>query len=86
VFPNASFFVFQIVEVTPNGHHANVNNTHNSATYLTYRRASELNPCNELVVVDVCVIVASKGEQPPHSFKKIDKTLNKVWTFLLTTS
>ncbi len=27
----------QIVEFTPYGHSANVNNTHNSATYLTYR-------------------------------------------------
>lgn len=31
------------------------------------------------VVMDICVIVASKGEEPPHSFKKIDKTLNKVF-------
>ena len=68
----------QVVEFTPNGHSANVNNTHNSSTFVTYRRATELSPCNELVVMDICVIVASKGEEPPHSFKKIDKTLNKV--------
>lgn len=68
----------QVVEFTPNGYSANVNNTTQSATYLTYRRATDMSPCNELVVMDVCVIIASKGEQPPHSFKKIDKTLNKV--------
>ena len=67
----------QIIEFTPNGHSANVNNTNNSATYLTYKRATEVSPCNELVVTDICVIVSSKGEVPPHSFKIIDKTLNK---------
>lgn len=69
---------YQVLEFTPNGNSANVNNAHNSATYLTYRRSPEISPCNQLVVTDVCVIIASKGEVPPHSFKKIDKTLNKV--------
>lgn len=67
----------QIVEFTAYNHSANVNNTHQSATYLTYRRATEVSPPNEMVVMDICVIVASKGETPPHSFKRIDKTLNK---------
>ena len=55
-----------------------MNNTTNSLTYLTYRRATDMSPCNELVVMDVCVVIGSKGEAPPHSFMKIDKTLNKV--------
>lgn len=67
----------QIIEFTSNGHSANVNNTHNSATYLTYKRATDMSPCNELVVTDICVIVGNKGEVPPHSFKIIDKSLNK---------
>ena len=67
----------QRIEFTPNGHRANVNNTNNSATYLSYKRATEMSPCNELVVTDICVIIASKGEVPPHSFKVIEKTLNK---------
>ena len=92
----------QIVEFTPSGHVANVNNTNTSTTFLTYRysvtwfyknsplhivvvyrRATDVSPCNELVVMDICVIVTSKGEQPPHSFMKIDKNLNKVkdWRF-----
>ena len=51
----------QIVEFTPNGHSANVNNTHNSAVYLTYKRATEVSPPNEKVVMDLCVIVTTKG-------------------------
>ncbi len=66
------------MEFTPGGHSGNVNNATNLSTFLTYRRATEMSPCNELVVMDVCVIVGSKGEEPPHSFMKIDKTLNKV--------
>ena len=73
-----SAFLFQILEFSAGGHSANVNNTtHNSATYLTYRRASEVSPCNQLVVTDLCVIIGSRGEVAPHSFKRIDKTLNK---------
>ena len=67
----------QIVEFTPFGHSANVNNTHNSAVYLTYRRATEVSPPNEKVVMDLSVIVTTKGDEVPHGFKKIDKTLNK---------
>eukprot|EP00095_Tigriopus_kingsejongensis_P005877 snap_masked-scaffold38_size502422-processed-gene-3.3 protein:Tk05877 transcript:snap_masked-scaffold38_size502422-processed-gene-3.3-mRNA-1 annotation:"c-myc promoter-binding protein" len=67
----------QLVEFTPNNHCANVNNSTTSPSYLTYRRATEVSPCNELVVTDLCVIIASKGETPPHSFLKIDKSLNK---------
>ena len=52
----------QIVEFTPNGHSANVNNTHNSSVYLTYRRATEVSPPNEKVVMDICVVVTTKGD------------------------
>jgi len=67
----------QLVEFTPHGHIANVNNSNNSSTFLTYRRATELNPCNEFVVMDISIIIGSKGETPPHTFIKIDKSLNK---------
>lgn len=33
--------------------------------------------CNELVVTDLCVLVPGKGEQTPHAFCQIPKTLNK---------
>ncbi|CAG9790941.1 unnamed protein product [Diatraea saccharalis] len=55
---------------------ANVNNS-TAKTFITYRRAHPTAPCNALVVVDVCVIVASKGEFPPHAFCMIAKNLNK---------
>ncbi|XP_063367869.1 DENN domain-containing protein Crag [Cydia amplana] len=55
---------------------ANVNNS-TAKTFITYRRAHAGAPCNALVVVDVCVIIASKGEFPPHAFCMIAKNLNK---------
>jgi len=67
----------QVVEFTAAGHPANVNNATNANIFLTYRRAADMSPCNEMVVMDICVIVGSKGEKPPHSFMKIEKSLNK---------
>ena len=61
----------QLVEFTPHGHIANVNNSNNSSTFLTYRRADCLNPCNEFVVMDISIIIGSKGETPPHTFIKV---------------
>ncbi|XP_036319544.1 DENN domain-containing protein Crag isoform X3 [Rhagoletis pomonella] len=66
----------EIVTETPGGRIANVNNS-SSKIFLTYRRARPDMPCNELVVTDLCVIVQSKGEKPPHAFCLIYKTLNK---------
>lgn len=66
----------EIVTETPNGHVANINNS-SAKTFLTYRRAKPEMPCNELVVSDLCVIIPSKGETPPHAFCQIHKTLNK---------
>ena len=51
----------QVVEFTPTGKIANVNNS-TARTYITYRRASDSSPCNELVVTDICVIVLTKDE------------------------
>ena len=67
----------QIVENTFYGKPANVNNS-GSRTFLTFRRARENAPCNQLVVTDICVILANKGESPPHAFCLINKNLNKV--------
>ncbi|XP_037068217.1 LOW QUALITY PROTEIN: C-myc promoter-binding protein-like [Pollicipes pollicipes] len=66
----------QVVEFTPAGRIANVNNS-TARTYITYRRASDSSPCNELVVTDICVIVLTKDEVPPHTYCIIPKTLNK---------
>ncbi|KAL3182176.1 hypothetical protein MRX96_022897 [Rhipicephalus microplus] len=66
----------EILKKTPYGRPANVNNS-GSRTFLTFRRASENAPCNQLVVTDLCVILANKGETPPHAYCKIDRNLNK---------
>ncbi|XP_037938686.1 DENN domain-containing protein Crag isoform X2 [Teleopsis dalmanni] len=66
----------EIVGETPGKRVANVNNS-SAKTFLTYRRAKSDMPCNELVVTDLCVIIHSKGEKPPHAFCLIYKTLNK---------
>ncbi|KAL0276469.1 UNVERIFIED_CONTAM: hypothetical protein PYX00_004034 [Menopon gallinae] len=65
----------EIVLKTPTGRSAIVNST--TRTFLTYRRAKEDMHANELVVTDICVIIASKGERPPHAFCEIKKNLNK---------
>jgi hypothetical protein len=66
----------EVVISTPGGRPANVNNT-NARSLLTFRRAAENMPCNELVVTDVCVVIMSKGERPPHAFNLINRNLNK---------
>uniref|UniRef100_A0A1A9ZC55 UDENN domain-containing protein n=1 Tax=Glossina pallidipes TaxID=7398 RepID=A0A1A9ZC55_GLOPL len=72
-------FDAEIVSETPSGRVANVNNS-SAKTFLTFRRAPADMPCNELVVTDLCVIVSSKGERPPHAFCLIYKSLNKAFT------
>ncbi|KAG7300228.1 hypothetical protein JYU34_015791 [Plutella xylostella] len=66
----------EMVLSTVGGRLANVNNS-TAKTFITYRRAHTHAPCNALVVVDVCVIIVSKGETPPHAFCVIPKNLNK---------
>ncbi|KAF3836974.1 hypothetical protein F7725_004438 [Dissostichus mawsoni] len=44
--------------------------------FITLRRAPPVTPQNSLAVTDICVIVTSKGETPPHTFCKVDKNLN----------
>lgn len=67
----------EVVLSTPYGKPANVNNSTNQHTYVTYRRAPDTAPCNDLVVSDICVVITSKGEQPPHAYCMIKKNLNK---------
>ncbi|KAJ3666052.1 hypothetical protein Zmor_001507 [Zophobas morio] len=66
----------EVVKETVGKHVANVNNS-TSQTFITYRRGHPTMPCNALVVTDVCVVIASKGESPPHAFCCINKNLNK---------
>ncbi|XP_041820417.1 DENN domain-containing protein 4C isoform X1 [Chelmon rostratus] len=68
----------EVIQATPYGRCANVNNS--SATsqriFITLRRAPPVQPQNSLAVTDICVIITSKGETPPHTFCKVDKNLN----------
>ncbi|XP_059580658.1 DENN domain-containing protein 4C isoform X3 [Alligator mississippiensis] len=68
----------EVIQATPYGRCANVNNS--SATsqriFITFRRALPVRPQNSLAVTDICVIVTSKGETPPHTFCRVDKNLN----------
>lgn len=58
------------------GRVANVNNS-TAKTFITFRRAPRDAPCNTLVVTDICIVLSSKGEMPPHAFCLISKNLNK---------
>ncbi|KAJ8271275.1 hypothetical protein COCON_G00101340 [Conger conger] len=68
----------EVIQATPYGRCANVNNSSASSqrSFITLRRAPRSRPQNALSVTDICVIVASKGEAPPHTYCKVDKNLN----------
>lgn len=66
-----------IVHKTPTKQVANVNNANNMRIFITYRRASPQFAHSSLAVIDICVIVTSKGEKPPHAFCLVEKGLNQ---------
>uniref|UniRef100_H2ZEE4 UDENN domain-containing protein n=1 Tax=Ciona savignyi TaxID=51511 RepID=H2ZEE4_CIOSA len=69
-----------ILETTPAGRSANVNNKSGMGShpiYLTFRRAKESAPQNALAVTDICIIFTNKGEKAPYAFCQIEKNLNK---------
>ncbi|XP_067874380.1 C-myc promoter-binding protein isoform X3 [Heterodontus francisci] len=67
----------QIIQTTPYGRPANISSgTSSQRIYITYRRAPENIAQNSLAVTDICIIVPSKGETPPHTFCRVDKNLN----------
>ncbi|XP_040270219.1 C-myc promoter-binding protein isoform X1 [Bufo bufo] len=66
-----------IIQTTPYGRPANISSsTSSQKAYVTYRRASENMTQNTLAVTDICIIIPSKGETPPHTFCKVEKNLN----------
>ncbi|CDH93122.1 DENN domain type RAB GEF [Caenorhabditis elegans] len=65
-----------VVQTTPFGRCASVNNA-SQGIYLTYRRAPPNSSQSQFVVTDIKVILANKGEIPPHTYYKITKNLNK---------
>ncbi|XP_032906421.1 C-myc promoter-binding protein isoform X6 [Amblyraja radiata] len=67
----------QIIQTTPYGRPAIISGgTSSQRIYITYRRAPENTAQNSLAVTDICIIVPSKGETPPHTFCRVDKNLN----------
>ncbi|XP_039629470.1 C-myc promoter-binding protein isoform X2 [Polypterus senegalus] len=66
----------QIIQTTPYGRPANISSTSSQRIYITYRRAQDGMPHTSLAVTDICLIIPSKGECPPHTFCKVDKNLN----------
>ncbi|XP_075891477.1 DENN domain-containing protein 4C isoform X1 [Nelusetta ayraudi] len=68
----------EVIQATPYGRCANVNNSsaNSQRIFITFRRAPLVQPQNSLAVTDICVIVTSKGETPPHTFCKVEKNLN----------
>ncbi|OPJ70339.1 C-myc promoter-binding protein [Patagioenas fasciata monilis] len=67
----------EVIQTTPYGRPANISGSASSQrVYITYRRASENMTQNTLAVTDICIIIPSKGETPPHTFCKVDKNLN----------
>ncbi|EMP36013.1 C-myc promoter-binding protein [Chelonia mydas] len=67
----------EIIQATPYGRPANISGSASSQrVYITYRRAAENMTQNTLAVTDICIIIPSKGESPPHTFCKVDKNLN----------
>ncbi|XP_030810936.1 C-myc promoter-binding protein isoform X2 [Camarhynchus parvulus] len=67
----------EIIQSTPYGRPANISGSASSQrVYITYRRAAENMTQNTLAVTDICIIIPSKGETPPHTFCKVDKNLN----------
>lgn len=67
----------KIIKKTPSGFPANLNASGSTKIYLTFRRSNKMT-YNQLVVTDICVILTSKNECPPHAYCLIEKNLNKV--------
>ncbi|XP_077568857.1 C-myc promoter-binding protein-like isoform X2 [Stigmatopora nigra] len=66
----------QLIQTTPSGRPANISGNSSQRIYVTYRRAPESQPHASLAVTDICIIIPSKGEIPPHTFCKVEKNLN----------
>lgn len=66
----------EVIQATPYGRCANINNSTAQRIFITLRRASPVQPQNSLAVTDICIIITNKGETAPHTFCKVDKNLN----------
>uniref|UniRef100_A0A915DBA8 Uncharacterized protein n=1 Tax=Ditylenchus dipsaci TaxID=166011 RepID=A0A915DBA8_9BILA len=64
-----------IIDRSPYGHSANVNNSSHGLYFTTRRSRTDAVP-HQLVITHICVIIENKGKFP-HTYYKIDKNLNK---------
>ncbi|KAM9409839.1 C-myc promoter-binding protein-like [Pholidichthys leucotaenia] len=65
-----------LIQTTPLGRPANISGSSSQRIYITYRRAPDSQTHAALAVTDICIIIPSKGETPPHTFCKVEKNLN----------
>uniref|UniRef100_A0A3Q2P6T1 DENN domain containing 4A n=1 Tax=Fundulus heteroclitus TaxID=8078 RepID=A0A3Q2P6T1_FUNHE len=65
-----------LIQTTPAGRPANISGNSSQRIYVTFRRAPDTQPHASLAVTDICIIIPSKGEAPPHTFCKVEKNLN----------
>uniref|UniRef100_A0A3B5M5A6 DENN domain containing 4A n=1 Tax=Xiphophorus couchianus TaxID=32473 RepID=A0A3B5M5A6_9TELE len=65
-----------LIQTTPAGRPANISGNSSQRIYVTYRQAPDSQPHASLAVTDICIIIPSKGETPPHTFCKVEKNLN----------
>uniref|UniRef100_UPI00398E5302 C-myc promoter-binding protein-like n=1 Tax=Pristiophorus japonicus TaxID=55135 RepID=UPI00398E5302 len=68
-----------IIETTPYSRAAHISGGGPSLqqrTFITYRRATDCQAHTTLAVTDICIIMPSKGEAPPHTFCKVGRNLN----------
>ncbi|KAM3625544.1 uncharacterized protein V6R79_013772 [Siganus canaliculatus] len=65
-----------LIHTTPTGRPANISGNSSQRIYITYRRAPDSQQHTALAVTDICIIIPSKGETPPHTFCKVERNLN----------
>lgn len=66
-----------VIESTPYGRSANVNNSSKDRTYLVFRRAATLSASDLYAVTEIEVLNKSRGDRAPHCFLEISRPLNR---------
>ncbi|XP_061144234.1 DENN domain-containing protein 4B-like isoform X4 [Syngnathus typhle] len=70
---------WNVIETTPYSRSANLSSAAGPAAqrvFLTYRRAADERGPHSLAITDISVLLPGKGEVAPHTFSRVDKSLN----------
>ncbi|XP_074836988.1 DENN domain-containing protein 4B isoform X2 [Carettochelys insculpta] len=69
---------YELVHTTPYSRSANLTSgaPGHQRTFLAYRRATESQGHSALGITDICLVVPSKGENTPHTFCRVERSLN----------